>query len=284
MTKEVNRMAAKKGKAFKVVLLGALIAALIFVMGFPFFYMLASSIKKDTDVFSKSMFYIPMQPNWHNYVRVWTEIDLFRYYLNTIKVTLLATALQMSVSILAAYAFAKMEVPFKKFFFGLFISTMMIPWTAMMIPQFVEVSAMGLYNTHLALILLQGFSAFGIFLLKQFFTGIPNELSEAAVIDGCGHLRILTQIILPLSKSALSALLIFTFIKEWNDYLAPLIYLQSPEKRTVQLGLSLFRSQYSMEYGVIMAGTVCSLIPIIILYLSCEKQITAGIAFSGMKN
>ena len=141
-------------KICKKAILVLLILMLVFVMAFPFFYMLTSSVKKDTDVFSKSMFYIPTQPNWHNYVRVWTEIDLLQYYLNTIKVTVLATALQMSVSILAAYAFAKMEVPLKKFFFGLFISTMMIPWTAMMIPQFIEVTGMGLYNTHLALILL----------------------------------------------------------------------------------------------------------------------------------
>ena len=109
-------------------------------------------------------------------------------------------------------------------------------------------------------------------------------MSEAATIDGCGHFRILWQIILPLSKSAVSALVIFSFIKVWNDYMAPLIYLQTPSKRTVQLGLSLFRSQYSMEYGVVMAGTVCALLPMIVLYLCAEKQITQGIAFSGMKN
>lgn len=266
------------------IVLVVLIAALIFVMAFPFFYMLTSSVKKDTDVFTKSMFYIPLEPNWNNYVRVWTEIAFFQYTFNTIKVTVLATILQLVVSALAAYAFAKMKVPFKGLIFGAFIATMMVPWTAMMIPQFVLVSRMGLYDTHLSLILLQAFSAFGIFLLRQFFMGIPNELSEAAIIDGCGHLRILTQIVLPLSKSALSALLIFTFIKTWNDYLAPLIYLQTDSKRTLQLGLSLFKSQYSMEYGVTMAGTVCSLIPTVILYVLCEKQITAGIAFSGMKN
>lgn len=188
------------------------------------------------------------------------------------------------MSALAAYAFAKMQVPGKNFFFGLFIATMMIPWTAIMIPQFVVVTQMGLFDTHAALILLQCFSAFGIFLLRQFFLGIPKELSEAATIDGCGHFRILWQIILPLSKSAVSALVIFSFIKVWNDYMAPLIYLQTPSKRTVQLGLSLFRSQYSMEYGVVMAGTVCALLPMIVLYLCAEKQITQGIAFSGMKN
>lgn len=259
-------------------------AILLFVMAFPFFYMFTSSFKHDTDVFTKSMFYIPIPPVVNNYVRVWTEIDFLRYYLNTIKITVLATAGQLVISALAAYAFAKMRVPFKNFFFGLFVATMMVPWTAIMIPQFVLVSKLGLYDTHTALILLQCFSAFGIFLLRQFFMGIPNELSEAATIDGCGHLRILVSIVLPLSKSALSALIIFSFIKVWNDYMAPLIYLQTASKRTVQLGLSLFRSQYSMEYGLVMAGTVCALLPMLALYLCAEKRITEGIAFSGMKN
>ena len=231
----------------RLILLALALALLIFVMAFPFFYMFTSSFKQDTDVFTKSMFYIPIPPNWNNYVRVWTEINFLQYYLNTIKITLVATALQFLVSATAAYAFARMEVPLKSFFFGLFISTMMIPWTAVMIPQFILISKMHLYDTHLALILLQLFSSFGIFLLRQFFMSLPKELSEAAIIDGCGHVRIFTRIMLPLSKSAISALVIFTFIKVWNDYLAPLIYLQTPEKWTVQLGLSLFRSQYSME-------------------------------------
>lgn len=265
-------------------LMAATFLALLFVMAFPFFYMLTSSLKKDVDVFSKSMFYIPNPPQWGNYIRVWTKINFFQYYLNTIKITVIATTLQLFISSAAAYAFARMEVPFKRLFFSLFIGTMMVPWTAVMIPQFILVSRLGLYDTHGALILLQMFSAFGIFLLRQFFMSIPLELSEAAIIDGCGHWRIFTRIMLPLSKSALSALLIFSFIKVWNDYLAPLIYLQSPHKRTVQLGLSLFRTQYSMEYGVVMAGTVCALLPILVLYIFCEKQITEGIAFSGMKN
>lgn len=193
----------------RLILLALALALLIFVMAFPFFYMFTSSFKQDTDVFTKSMFYIPIPPNWNNYVRVWTEINFLQYYLNTIKITVVATALQFLVSATAAYAFARMEVPLKNFFFGLFISTMMIPWTAVMIPQFILISKMHLYDTHLALILLQLFSSFGIFLLRQFFMSLPKELSEAAIIDGCGHVRIFTRIMLPLSKSAISALVIF---------------------------------------------------------------------------
>ena len=283
----MGRLSARRlspARVIRITLMTVAFLALFFIMAFPFFYMLTSSLKHDADVFTKSVFYIPNPPVWSNYVRVWTEIDFMQYYLNTIKVTILATAAQLVISALAAYAFAKMRIPAKNFFFGLFIATMMVPWTAIMIPQFVVVNKMHLYDTHAALILLQCFSAFGIFLLRQFFMGIPNELCEAATIDGCGHLRIFTRIMLPLSHSAVSALVIFSFIKVWNDYMAPLIYLQTPSKRTVQLGLSLFRSQYSMEYGLVMAGTVCALLPMILLYMLCEKQITEGIAFSGMKN
>lgn len=271
-------------RLIKRALLSAALAALIFAMAFPFFYMFASSFKQDTDVFTRSMFYVPFPPKWTNYVRVWTEINFLQYYVNTLNITVIATALQLLVSALAAYAFARMEVPFKGFFFGLFVGTMMVPWTAVMVPQFILVTSMGLYDTHAALILLQAFSAFGIFLLRQFFMGLPKELSEAAIIDGCGHWRIFTRIMLPLSKSAMSALVIFSFIKVWNDYLAPLIYMQTPSRRTVQLGLSLFRNQYSMEYSVVMAGTVCALLPVLLIYFFCEKQITEGIAFSGLKN
>lgn len=285
MTKVIQRsLAIRPARWAKRIVLAVALLALFVVMAFPFFYMVASSVKKDTDVFTQSMFYIPNPLQWRNYARVWTEINFLQYYLNTVKITVLATALQLAVSAMAAYAFAKMKVPGKNFFFSLFIGTMMVPWTAVMIPQFIVVSQLGLYNTHTALIILQAFSAFGIFLLRQFFVGIPMELSEAAVMDGCGHWRIFARIVLPLSKAPISALLIFAFIKVWNDYLAPLIYLQTPEKRTVQLGLSLFNSQYSMEYGVVMAGTVCALLPILLLYILCEKQITTGIAFSGMKN
>ena len=128
----------------RLILLALALALLIFVMAFPFFYMFTSSFKQDADVFTKSMFYIPIPPNWNNYVRVWTEINFLQYYLNTIKITVVATALQFLVSATAAYAFARMEVPLKNFFFGLFISTMMIPWTAVMIPQFILISKMHL--------------------------------------------------------------------------------------------------------------------------------------------
>ncbi len=253
-------------------------------MLFPYFWMLSTSLKMDTEVFKFPIEWIPANPVWENYVEVWTRIPFPRYFLNTFWVTALAVVLQLIACTTAAYAFAKLEFKFKNVIFIMFLSTMMIPWHSTMIPQFSVVARMGLYDSHWALIALRIFSAFGIFLLRQFFMGIPLEVSEAAKIDGCNEFQIYSKMILPLSGPAIATLCIFTFMNTWNDYLAPLIYLQTPEKLTIQLGLAEFVTTRTMEYSIIMAGTVCALMPIILVYLFAEKYITQGVAFSGLKS
>jgi multiple sugar transport system permease protein len=160
---------------------------------------------------------------------------------------------------------------------------MMIPWHAIMIPQFLIVKSVGLFGTSWSIILLQIFSPFGVFLLRQSMLSIPNELSQAARIDGCNEFMIYARIILPLTKAGLATLTIFTFTFVWNDYLGPMIYLDSDKLKTIQLGLTYFRTQYSAEYGLIMAGTVCSLVPLILVYAFAQKYLIDGIAFSGLK-
>lgn len=267
-------------RIFILVIMGVFAFALLF----PYLWMLSTSLKLDIDVFKTPMQWIPDPPQWKNYKAVWTKIPFLLYYFNTFKVTTLSTLLQLFVCSLAAYAFARLRFRLKNVIFLLFLSTMMIPWYSIMIPQFMLVSKMRLYDTHASLILLQAFSAFGIFLLRQFFMGIPMDMSEAARIDGCSEWRIFSRIILPLAGPGLATLSIFTFMRVWNDYLAPLIYLQTPARQTIQLGLTYFISERTMEYAVIMAGTVCALFPIIAIYLFAEKYITQGIAFSGIKN
>lgn len=259
-------------------------AVFSFFLLFPYLWMVSTSLKRDTDVFTIPMKWIPDPVQWDNYKKVWTKIPFLLYYFNTIKVTVLSTLLQILVCSLAAYAFARLRFRFKNVIFMVFLSTMMIPWHSIMIPQFMIVSKLGLYDTHTALILMQVFSAFGIFLLRQFFMGIPMEMSEAARIDGCSEWKIFMNIIMPLSGPGLATLCIFTFMHVWNDYLAPLIYIQTPSKQTIQLGLTAFMSERTMEYAAIMAGTVCALFPVIVVYLLAEKYITQGIAFSGIKN
>lgn len=252
-------------------------------MIFPFLWMLSTSFKYDTQVFTTPIEWIPDPINLSNYWKVWTEEPFLQYYGNTIKVAVSATAGQVIISAMAAYAFAAIPFAGRNFLFGLYLATMMVPWHTIMIPQYQIISAMGLTDTHLALIFGQLASAFGIFLLRQFFLTIPRELIEAARIDGSGEFRTFWSIVLPQAKPALSTLIIFTFVQVWNDYTAPLIYLNSKEKYTIQLGLSFFQSEHTMQYTIIMAGTVCALIPILIIYLLFEKQITNGMVHSGLK-
>ena len=164
-----------------------------------------------------------------------------------------------------------------------YLATMMVPWHAIMIPQFIVVKAFGMYNTHLSLIVLQAFSAFGVFLLRQNMLSIPDSLHEAAKIDGCSTFGIYRKIILPLSQNGLATLTVLTFNSVWNDYMGPMIYLDSDRLKTIQLGLASFQQQFSADYGAIMAGTVCSVIPIIIVYCIGQKYIVEGVAFAGVK-
>lgn len=158
-----------------------------------------------------------------------------------------------------------------------------VPWQAYMVPQFMMMRSWHLNNTHLAIICLQAFSAFGVFMMKQFYEGVPTELCEAARIDGLSEYGIYARIMLPLSLPAVSTLVIFTFVNTWNDFLGPLIYLTKTELKTIQIGLRMFISQYSAEYGLIMAASVVALIPVLIVFLSLQKYFVQGVASSGLK-
>lgn len=173
--------------------------------------------------------------------------------------------------------------PGKNILFLGYIATIAIPWQAYMVPQFILMRYMGLNNTHLAIILLQAFSAFGVFLMRQFYQGVPDELCEAARIDGLSEYGIWARIMLPLSKPALSTLTIFTFVATWNDFLGPMIYLTDTKLKTIQIGLRMFISQYSAEYGLIMAASVVSIIPVVIVFLALQKYFVQGVAASGIK-
>ena len=202
---------------------------------------------------------------------------------NSTKLTIIVTLLQLFTSSFAAYAFAKMDFKGKNLLFLGYIATIAVPWQAYMVPQFMMMRSWHLNNTHLAIIFLQAFSAFGVFLMKQFYEGVPSELCEAARIDGLTEYGIWFKIMLPLSKPALSTLTIFTFVNTWNDFLGPLIYLTRNELKTIQIGLRMFISQYSAEYGLIMAASVIALIPVLIVFLSLQKYFVQGVASTGLK-
>lgn len=273
-------------RSFKIatkLLIYVLLALTVFCMLVPYIWMLSSSLKMNKDVFSFPMQWIPALPRWENYADIWTRIPLGRFIYNTAKLSVIVTVLQLLTSSFAAYAFSKLQFRGKNLLFLGYIATIAIPWQAYMVPQFIMMRSLGLNNTHLAIILLQAFSAFGVFLMRQFYQGIPDELCEAARIDGLSEYGIWARIMLPLSKPALSTLTIFTFVSTWNDFLGPMIYLTKTELKTIQIGLRMFISQYSAEYGLIMAASVVSIIPVLIVFLGLQKYFVQGVAASGVK-
>ena len=266
------------------VLIYALLILITAVMVVPFLWMLSASIKTNTEVFKITPFqFIPDEPQWSNYQEIWTKIPLARFIGNTVYLTIIVTTLQMLTSSFAAFAFAKLQFKHRNALFLAYIATIAMPWQVYMVPQFIMMRGMGLNDKLLAMICLQAFSAFGVFLMKQFYEGIPDSLCEAARIDGMSEYKIYSSIMLPLSKPALSTLIIFTFVNTWNDYLGPLIYLKSEAKKTIQLGLKMFIGQYAAEYGLIMAGSIITLIPVLVVFLALQKYFVEGVAATGIK-
>ena len=277
------KSAHKKAVLGKVIVYIILILIAV-VMIIPFLWMLSASIKSDREVFQMNPFvWIPENPKISNYKDIWTKIPFLKFVENTVYLTIVVTFLQLLTSSFAAYSFAKLHFRHKNGLFLAYIATIAMPWQVYMVPQFIMMRKMGLNDKLLAIICLQAFSAFGVFMMKQFYEGIPDDLCEAARIDGMSEYKIYAKIMLPLSKPALSTLTIFTFVTTWNDYLGPLIYLKTQEKKTIQLGLKMFISQYSSDYGLIMAGSVLSLVPVLIVFLCLQKYFVEGVAATGLK-
>lgn len=176
-----------------------------------------------------------------------------------------------------------MEFKGRDILFLISVTTFAVPWQAYMVPQFALISRMGLTDSHLGLILMQAFSGFGVFLIRQFMIGVPNELLEAARIDGLSEYGIFAKVALPLVKPGIATLVIFTFVNIWNDFMGPLIYLNSTRLKTIQLGIRMFISQYGADYALIMAASVCSLIPVLVVFMVCQKWFVEGITAGGVK-
>ncbi len=260
-----------------------ILIALTFITLLPFIWMLSASLKLEAEVFSVPIQWIPSDPQWVNYQKIWQKIPLSLFTFNSLKLSIIITLIQLFTCSFAAYGFAKCKFKARNTLFLAYVVTIAIPWQVYMLPQYILMQKMGLVDTHLSIILLQSFSAFGVFLLRQFYVSIPDDLLEAARIDGLSEYSIYARIILPLAKSALATLTIFTFVAVWNDFMGPMIYFNSTRVKTIQLGIRMFISQYSAEYNLIMAASIFSLVPIFILYVSFQKFFVEGIATSGLK-
>ncbi|MBQ8554265.1 MAG: carbohydrate ABC transporter permease [Clostridia bacterium] len=266
----------------KTLLYVLLIGVAIFTL-LPFVWMISSSLKLDREVFIYPIQWIPETFHWENYSLIWQKVPLLTYTKNTAIIALVVTFLQTLTSSFAAYAFAKLHFKGRDVLFLAYIATIAVPWQAYMLPQFIMMRSMGLYDTLLALVILQAFSAFGVFLMRQFYQSIPDELCEAARIDGLSEYGIWARIMLPLSKASIATLVIFTFIGTWNDYMGPMIYLTTDANKTIQVGLRRFIQENSSDYHLIMAASLCSLLPVSIVFLCLQRYFIEGIATSGLK-
>lgn len=281
----LNRLNTKEKTIFivKRVALYAFLAIISIIMITPFLWMISASLKSELAVFDFPIQWIPKDIRWENYKKIWTDLPFLTYYLNTTKVAGIVTIVQLFTCSLAAYAFSKIVFPGRdKIFLG-YLATMMIPYQVIMIPQFMIIRQLGLVDTHWALILTAAFNPFGVFLFRQFFLGISEELSEAARIDGCTEFGIYAKIILPLAKPAAASLTIFTFVDRWNDFLGPMIYINSDAMKTLQLGMRNLQTELSSSYALLMAAAVCASIPTIIVYLIAQDFFVEGIAATGVK-
>ncbi|WP_394854998.1 carbohydrate ABC transporter permease [Clostridium lamae] len=276
-------MNIKTKNVISKIVIYTLLIGLAILMLIPFAWMLSASLQLNKDVFKFPFDWIPNNPVWSNYKEIWTRIPLGKFIFNTTKLTVIITLLQLLTSSFAAYAFAKLQFKYRDKLFLCYVATIAVPWQVYMVPQFIMMRELNLSDTHLALILLQAFSAFGVFLIRQFYMSIPDELLEAARIDGYSEYKIYSRIMLPLSKPALSTLTIFTFVSVWNDFMGPLIYINSEAKKTIQIGIRMFITQYSAEYSLIMAASIIALIPVLIIFLSLQRFFVEGVASTGLK-
>lgn len=278
MTKSIDTK-----EILKKVLLYVVLIVLSFIVLVPFIWMISSSLKRNNEVFTVPMEWIPREPQWGNYSYIWSKIPLATFFKNTIFLSVIITAIQVVTSSFAAYGFSKVNFKGRDGLFVLYIATIAVPWQVFMIPQFMIVKKLGLVDNLWALVLMQAFNSFGVFLMRQYYVSIPDELCESARIDGLSEWGIFWKVMMPLTKPAMASLTIITFVNTWNDYMGPFIYLNSTANKTIQLGLRMFVSQFDAEYAMIMAASVVSIIPVAIVYLSMQKYFVEGIATSGMK-
>jgi multiple sugar transport system permease protein len=273
----------EKEKPVARILAYLLLILISFVTLLPLVWMLSSSLKYDSDVFSVPIRWIPETFVWDNYVRIWKKIDFALFTFNSFKLSIVITLIQVLTSSFAAYGFAKCQFKGRDALFFVYIATIAIPWQVYMLPQYVEMRMMGLTNSHLGYVFMQSFIAFGVFLIRQFYVAIPNELLDAARIDGLNEYGAYFRVVLPLSKPVLATLTIFSFVTIWNDFMGPMIYFDSVTKKTIPLGIRMFLGQYSTEYGLIMSASVLSLIPVFIVFIAFQRFFVEGIATSGLK-
>jgi len=269
---------AKRGGVYALLVIGGLLYTV------PFLWMLSTSLTEPGSVVKLPPQWIPHPIVWGNYVRAWTVLPFGDFTRNSIVYAVTALAGQLISCSLAAFGFSRLRFPGRSFWFGVLLATLMLPSQVTLIPQFIMFKNLHWLDTLLPLIVPAYFgNALYIFLLRQFFLTLPNELDDAARIDGANPFQTYLYVILPLATPALATVAIFSFIYHWNDFFGPLIYLTTPEKMTIAVGLQLFRGQWGTDFSLLMAASVAAVIPIIVLFFVAQKTFIQGIALTGVK-
>ena len=263
--------------AHLVLLLGAI------TMLVPFIWMLSSSVKSLGEVFVFPPTLFGEKIVWENYTKISSRFDYLAYFMNSVKVSAWVVIFQVFTSATAGYVFAKLNFKGRDKIFTLYLATMMIPFHVTVITNFLQMSMYGLVNTLWSLMLPASVSAFGTFLMRQFFVTVPNELIEAAKIDGCNPFKTFLQICFPMAKPTIATLSIFCFMNVWNDYFTPLIYVNDSRKYTLPLGLASMKGMYSTDWPVLMASSVISVLPVLIAFLFAQDAFVKGVMMTGMK-
>ncbi|UOR11595.1 carbohydrate ABC transporter permease [Halobacillus amylolyticus] len=274
-----------KKRRFLLIVLASVIAILFIV---PLFWMISTSFKNDFEAIAGGLNWWPKEFTFENYAYTLlgegVSVPVLKWMFNSLFVGITGSLLIVFIDALAAYGLARLDIPFKKFIFTLFISTLMIPWVITFLPLYMEFSNLGLLNTYAALILPYSANAFGVFLLYQFFKGFPKELEEAAYLDGANKWQIFTKVVVPSAKPIMWTLGIFSFMTIYNDFLWPLVATSSPEMRTITTGIAIMQQgSFVSSYGKLMALTTIATVPILIIFLIGQKQLIKGITQTGIK-
>lgn len=248
---------------------------------FPFVWMISTALKPNADVFAMPPHVIPADIQWGNFKAAWNYAPFGRFMLNGLLVAGIGTVLVLVTSSCAAYAFARLDFPGRDNIFVAYLGTLMVPQEVIVVPMFILMKNFGWINSYQALILPWAFTAFGTFLLRQFFMTIPFELEDAALLDGASRFRILWNIMIPLATPALAVLGVFTFINYWNSFLWPLIIVNGQDHATVPLGLNIFMGQYGSQWNYLMAASTISILPSVLLVLATQRYLVEGIALTG---
>lgn len=267
----------------KNVVIWVLLMAGAGVMVFPLYWMFATAIRPRKELFSGEFNLFPSELVWSNFSEAWGKLPFTQFYINSIVIAVVAVAVTVFINLLAGYTFAKYEFPGRNILFLLLISTLMIPIQVIMVPEFLIVSQLGWVNTYAGVIAPRAAEAFGIFMVRQFMVSIPDELLEAARLDGASEFKIFLRVVLPLSWPVIAVLTIFTFMWRWNDFAWPLVVLQERSTYTVPLGLNLMKGQFFTDWTGIMSMSLVSILPMLLVFIFFQRYFIQGMATTGMK-